>query len=79
VAWYLIVVAIIWALSALSLIILVLMHSGKGTGLSESFGGAFSSNIGTGIIEKNLNRMTIIAAGVFISSLLTLMVIWPKA
>ena len=77
-AWYLIVVAIIWAISALALILLVLMHSGKGTGLSESFGGAFQSNIGTGIIEKNLNRMTIIAASVFISTLLLMMFIWPK-
>jgi len=72
----LIIVAIIWAISALSLIALVLMHSGKGTGLSEAFGG-LQSNIGTGIIEKNLNRMTLIAASVFIATLIILMFIWP--
>jgi len=68
---------VIWAISALALIALVLMHSGKGTGLSEAFTGAFQGNVGTGIIEKNLNRMTVIAGSIFIISLLVLMFIWP--
>jgi len=67
---------ILWFLSAVSLIILVLLHSGKGTGLSETFGG-LQTSVGTGIIEKNLNRMTVVASGVFVSSLLILMLIWP--
>jgi len=57
-------------------VILVLMHSGKGTGLSEAFSG-IQSTVGTGIIEKNLNRATIIAASVFVITLLVLMLIWP--
>jgi len=52
------------------------MHSGKGTGLSDAFSG-IQSSVGTGIIEKNLNRATIVAAIVFILSLLVLMMIWP--
>ena len=70
------VVMIIWAISALSLIALVLMHSGKGTGLSEVLSG-MQGSVGTGIIEKNLNRMTVIAASFFVITLITLMFIWP--
>ncbi|MCL2379561.1 MAG: preprotein translocase subunit SecG [Coriobacteriia bacterium] len=70
------IVIAIWAISGIALIILVLMHSGKGTGLSDAFSG-IQSSVGTGIIEKNLNRATIVAAIVFILSLLVLMMIWP--
>lgn len=62
--------------SAIAIIVFVLLHSGKGAGLSEMFGGMMpSSSAGTGIIEKNLDRLTIIAASVFAASLLVLMVV----
>ena len=45
---------------SIALVGVILLHSGKGTGLSESFGGALPSSMsGTSIIEKNLNRITI--------------------
>ncbi len=50
------------ALFALALIIFVLLHSGRGTGLSSMFGGMSSAISGTSIIEKNLDRITIAAA-----------------
>ena len=63
-------------LSAVSIIVLVLLHSGKGAGMSEMFGGMMPvTSSGTGIIEKNLDRITIVAAIVFGVSLLVLMVI----
>lgn len=68
----------LWFTSAIALIVLVLLHSGKGTGLSETFGG-FQSSVGTGLIEKNLNRFTVIAAAVFVMSLLAFMYVWPAA
>jgi len=74
-----IIALIIWAISSLGLIILVLMHSGKGAGLSETFGGSMDPNLGTGVIEKNLNRITIICASVFIATLLLMMFVWPAA
>jgi preprotein translocase subunit SecG len=41
-------------------ILLILMHKGKGGGLSDMFGGGFSSNVGSsGVAEKNLNRITV--------------------
>lgn len=68
----------LWFASAIALIILVLLHSGKGTGLSETFGG-FQSSVGTGLIEKNLNRFTVIAAAAFVVSLIAFMYVWPAA
>ncbi len=42
---------------------LVLLHKGKGGGLSDMFGGGVTSNIGSsGVAERNLNRLTIIVA-----------------
>jgi len=37
------VLVVVWAISGIALVILVLMHSGKGTGLSEAFSGIQSS------------------------------------
>lgn len=51
---------------SIGLIFAILLHSGRGTGLSESFGGALPSSItGTSLIEKNLNRITVILATIF--------------
>ena len=48
------------------LIPLVLLHKGKGGGLSDMFGGGVSSSIGSsGVAEKNLNRLTIMIAVVW--------------
>ncbi|NTU71855.1 MAG: preprotein translocase subunit SecG [Coriobacteriia bacterium] len=76
----LILALIVWAVSSIGLIIFVLLHSGKGTGLSEMLGGAMSTNVtGTSLIEKNLDRITIGFAIAFGVSLLVLMVVYPKA
>ena len=70
---------IVWAISSIGLIVFVLLHSGKGTGLSEMLGGAMSpTNTGTSIIEKNLDRITVGFAVAFGFSLLLLMVVYPK-
>nr|WP_223875149.1 preprotein translocase subunit SecG [Nanchangia anserum] len=47
-------------LSSLFLILTVLMHKGKGGGLSDMFGGGFTSTAGSsGVAERNLNRITV--------------------
>lgn len=62
--------------SAIAIIVFVLLHSGKGAGLSEMFGGMMpATSTGTGIIEKNLDRITIVCAAVFGVTLLVLMVL----
>lgn len=76
---FLIVILIVWALSALGLIVFVLLHSGKGAGLSETFGGAMDSALGTGMIEKNLDRITVVCAVVFVACLVAMMFLWPSS
>ncbi len=47
-------------LTSLFLTLLVLLHKGKGGGLSDMFGGGMSSGAGSsGVAERNLNRITI--------------------
>lgn len=61
--------------TCLLLVVLVLLHSGKGTGVSSMFTGVMSpTSVGTGIIEKNLDRFTIAAAVVFTVTTLLLMI-----
>ena len=53
-------------LSALTLVFLVLLHSGKGGGLSDMFGGGLGAQAaGSTVVERNLDRITIVAALVF--------------
>jgi preprotein translocase subunit SecG len=48
------------------LILLVLLHSGKGGGLSDMFGGGMGATAaGSTVVERNLDRITIVAALVF--------------
>ena len=67
-----IVIAIHLIVSAM-LIGLVLLHSGKGGGLSDMFGGGTTSNLGaSGVAERNLNRITVILGLVWIVSIIVL-------
>lgn len=51
-------------LSSLFLIVFILLHSGKGSGLSDMFGGASSLSGGTSL-ERRLDRITVVTAVVF--------------
>jgi preprotein translocase subunit SecG len=47
-------------IASLILIALVLLHKGKGGGLSDMFGGGFTSSVGgSNVVERNLDRMTV--------------------
>lgn len=70
---------ILLVISGIGLIIFILFHSGKGTGISDMIASSvYSTQTGTSIVEKNLDRITIIFAIIFIVSLLVLMVIYPQ-
>jgi preprotein translocase subunit SecG len=64
---------VITVLAALSLIFLILMHSGRGGGLSDMFGGSVGAAAqGSTVVEKNLDRITVAVALIFAFSTLTL-------
>jgi preprotein translocase subunit SecG len=48
-----------------ALIVLVLLHSGRGGGLSDMFGGVQSAAAGSTVVERNLDRITVAAAVIF--------------
>jgi preprotein translocase subunit SecG len=67
------IVIVIQLIAALFLVIFVLLHSGKGGGLSDMFGGGGSLSGGTSV-ERNLDRITIVTAVVF--GLATIWLTW---
>ena len=75
----LIILIALLVISGLGLIIFILLHSGKGTGISDMIASSvYSSQTGTSIVEKNLDRITIIFAVVFLLSLIALMIVYPS-
>jgi len=73
------VVLVVWLLSAIVMVISILFHSSKGTGLSDIIAGqVYHSSVGTGLIEKNLDRITVISAILFFVSIILLMLIYPQ-
>ncbi|MDQ5974469.1 MAG: preprotein translocase subunit SecG [Actinomycetota bacterium] len=55
-----IALAVILVITSVLLVVLILLHRGKGGGLSDLFGGGVSSSIGgSSVAEKNLDRLTV--------------------
>ncbi len=73
-----IILTVLLFLSGALTVILVLMHSGKGTGVSDMIASSlYNSGTGSGVLEKNLNRLTVITAAVFIVSILVMALTFP--
>ncbi|APU14533.1 MULTISPECIES: preprotein translocase subunit SecG [Actinoalloteichus] len=54
-------------ISSLSLILLVLLHKGRGGGLSSLFGGGMQSTLsGSNVAEKNLDRITYFTSAIWV-------------
>ena len=52
--------SVLLVITSVLLIVLILLHRGKGGGLSDLFGGGVSSSIGgSSVAEKNLDRLTV--------------------
>ena len=68
-----IVLQIVLIITSLLMVLLVLLHKGKGGGLSDLFGGGVSSSLGgSSVVERNLDRMTIGVGILWISSIVGL-------
>jgi preprotein translocase subunit SecG len=57
-------ITIVHIIASAVLILFILLHAGRGGGLSEMFGGGMSSG-GSTVVEKNLDRLTVVAAVIF--------------
>lgn len=72
----LVVLQVLLALSSALLILFILLHRGRGGGLSDMFGGGVTSSLGaSGVAEKNLNRITVTLALVWVGSIVLMGVI----
>ena len=59
-------------------VLLVLMHSGKGTGVSDMIASSlYSAGTGSGVLERNLNRLTVITTTVFIVCVIVMALTFP--
>jgi len=65
--------SILLVLTSTLLIVMILLHKGRGGGLSDMFGGGMSSGLGgSSIAEKNLDRITIGIALIWFACILAL-------
>ena len=73
-----VILTILLFLSGALTVILVLMHSGKGTGVSDMIASSlYNSGTGSGVLEKNLNRLTVITTTVFILCVVIMALTFP--
>ena len=64
---------VLLALTSILLTLMILLHKGRGGGLSDMFGGGVSTNLGSsGVAERNLNRITVVVALVGVASIVGL-------
>ncbi|MFC9788328.1 MULTISPECIES: preprotein translocase subunit SecG [Rhodococcus] len=62
---------ILLVITSVLLIVFVLLHRGKGGGLSSLFGGGVQSSLsGSTVVEKNLDRLTLFTAAVWLIAIL---------
>lgn len=75
----LILVLVVWAVSGVGLIVFVLLHSGKGTGVSDMIASSlYNSSAATGVMEQNLDKLTVIVAVVFSVCVVLAMFFFPQ-
>lgn len=65
--------SIILVITSVALALFVLMHKGRGGGLSDLFGGGISSSLGgSSVAERNLDRLTVIIGVVWVAAIVAL-------
>jgi preprotein translocase subunit SecG len=70
---------VIDVIASFTLILFILLHAGRGGGLSDMFGGGMNTTLGgSTVVERNLDRLTVAAATVFgITSVLLALLLEP--
>jgi len=68
-----VVLQVVLGITSLLLTMLILLHRGRGGGLSDMFGGGVTSNLGaSGVAERNLNRITVVLGLVWVTCIIVL-------
>lgn len=71
-----VILQVVLGVTSLLLTLLILLHKGRGGGLSDMFGGGTTSNLGaSGVAERNLNRFTVILGLVWVACIIVLGII----
>jgi preprotein translocase subunit SecG len=71
--------SIMLVITSVLMVVLVLLHKGKGSGLSDLFGGGISSSYGgSSVVERNLDRITIIVGGLWFAGVVALSLVLKK-
>jgi len=67
-------VVVIHIIASLGLVGLILLHAGRGGGVSDMFGGGFAPQSlgGSTVVERNLDRLTVIVGVVFAATAMLL-------
>jgi preprotein translocase subunit SecG len=68
----LVITLIVNLIALVAMIAGILMHSGRGGGLSDMFGGGGSAALGSSAAERNLNRITLVFALVWVMTVVAL-------
>ncbi|GAB3294512.1 preprotein translocase subunit SecG [Pseudoclavibacter sp. RFBJ3] len=72
----LVILQVVLAITSVLLILFILLHRGRGGGLSDMFGGGMGSNLGaSGVAEKNLNRITVTLAVIWLLAIVAMGII----
>lgn len=67
------VLTVVLMITSLLMIVLVLLHKGRGGGLSDMFGGGVSSSLGgSSVAERNLDRLTVGLGIIWFASVIAL-------
>jgi preprotein translocase subunit SecG len=73
-----IIIVVIHVIVSLALVVFILLHAGRGGGLSDMFGGGMgpSAMSGSTIVERNLDRMTVASGIIFTVTTVALTIIF---
>ena len=75
--WPIVTLSIVLIVLSLILIAFILLHKGKGGGMSDLFGGGMSTAMGgTSSAERTLDRITIVVASLWVACILGLLMLW---
>lgn len=75
--WPILTLSVILVITSLLLAMFVLLHKGRGGGMSDLFGGGMSTAMGgTSVAERNLDRLTIMVGLVWLAGILGLLVLY---